>query len=675
AGVLWAVGTTYTTEAVIEVFPRYVGILGEDSELEIKGGYLNFVENQALTLRSYEIAREALQKLREASARPEGIEADEASAARLADALEVRHVRNTYRIVVSLSSKEPQGIAEVVNAVVQAYLHRVNKQEKFIAEEERVRTLQTQQGILREALSGLLARKAQIAQSLGVVRFDQDRFENPYDRSIVGTKTALGMARRRRIEAEAALAAFAGRDRDKVRMKMRTGLQDLIDQDPGHREIRRLTNAVLIQRKAEIAGLPPDSSRRRAAEQEISEIESHAKEEERRLTQRYVRKIEDDVILEWDAIQTSFLKARENEDLLQQEYDAQKEENLRFAALYEQAVSLRSEIDRTREQLGAIQNRLDTFAFEKDAPGIARVSSPARAPALPEMTKLVKILILFVAAALLLSVAGPTAVDYFDPRVLTPLDAMHALRFPPLGWVLERRDRATEAFAADQLRRLALLLNRQRTLEGHRRFVLTSPKAGGGTSELALELAQTLSGIGVRTVAVEVNAFRPDPRYAPEDPGRPGLSAVLAGKARAEETIVPGDGRLPDRIPLCETSPDRHISRAEKIPAALDSLQYRYDLFLLDAPPMLLSADAEILSGVVGVTLLVVEAESITFGEVKRAAGTLKKNTGSVLGVIVNRVRVHLQGGYFSELLKEYESGRKLPRSGLLYRLFWGRRP
>ena len=92
-------------------------------------------------------------------------------------------------------------------------------------------------------------------------------------------------------------------------------------------------------------------------------------------------------------------------------------------------------------------------------------------------------------------------------------------------------------------------------------------------------------------------------------------------------------------------------------------------MILIDTPPLLLSANAELLGEVAGGVLLVIEAGIVVPGELKRAASLLQRLDPPVVGSVLNRVKVFKGGGYFADLLKEYETGAKL-RPGLIQRLF-----
>ena len=266
----------------------------------------------------------------------------------------------------------------------------------------------------------------------------------------------------------------------------------------------------------------------------------------------------------------------------------------------------------------------------------------------------------------------PIAVDYLDKRIKSPVEVGALLGFPPLGWIIERSSPKTQAFAVDQMRRLALAIERECNAHGTTCIAVTAAKPGEGTTTLVLDLARMLSDIGVRTLAVEANAFKPSARFAAAEETH-GFAAALAGMAKLETAIIPATDVLPDRLPLGDIGDDPHLSiHGELRPAlddALQELKGMYDLVLLDVPPILLSADAELLIGSAGAALLVIAAERVTKGEIRRAARSLERLAPPVVGVVVTRVRVYDGGGYFAEMLKEYETRERATRSGLLARL------
>jgi len=71
--------------------------------------------------------------------------------------------------------------------------------------------------------------------------------------------------------------------------------------------------------------------------------------------------------------------------------------------------------------------------------------------------------------------------------------------------------------------------------------------------------------------------------------------------------------------------------------ALLDALRAHFDWVILDSPPLLFAADANLLATMCDGTVLVVRIGSTTFDSVSRALQSLCEN--NVLGIVVNGAR------------------------------------
>ncbi|MEZ5671512.1 MAG: hypothetical protein R3E08_03685 [Thiotrichaceae bacterium] len=188
---------------------------------------------------------------------------------------------------------------------------------------------------------------------------------------------------------------------------------------------------------------------------------------------------------------------------------------------------------------------------------------------------------------------------------------------------------------------------------------------------MTLELAKILSELGVRALAVEMNAFKPDARYLGIDPNK-GLNYLLNHPVQVplEQVIVAATHELPERLPVGLTN-TRHLVTFGRLPALLERLGENYDLILLDAPPVLLSADTELFAEITDGILLIIEAERVIPGELKRATHLIERLSPPVVATVMNRVRIYQGGGYFLQLLNEYSTASTL-RMSWLKRLLWG---
>ena len=109
-----------------------------------------------------------------------------------------------------------------------------------------------------------------------------------------------------------------------------------------------------------------------------------------------------------------------------------------------------------------------------------------------------------------------------------------------------------------------------------------------------------------------------------------------------------GNRGLPARVRCGVEDGQPHLGRVDRLPELLDAWRGEFAFVLVDAPPLLLAADAEIVLDRVGQALLIVEADATTRGELARAKRTLEGSAAQAVGMIVNRVRALEGGGYLT---------------------------
>jgi Mrp family chromosome partitioning ATPase len=205
---------------------------------------------------------------------------------------------------------------------------------------------------------------------------------------------------------------------------------------------------------------------------------------------------------------------------------------------------------------------------------------------------------------------------------------------------------------ADIKRRLAIALEREHELHDTRLFLFTSVKAGAGVTGLAFEMALEFGDLGVKSVVVEVNPFRPDARYR-DGRFQAGLLDLINGESTLEEAISSAKGVLPDRIGIgLPVNP--HLYGYDTLREILARLKTRYPIVLLDAAPILFSADPEFLTAMADHTVLLVKARDVTTGELKRALSILEKQNPKAVSFVVTNLEIYQRGGYFANSNKEY---------------------
>lgn len=643
---------SYSAAATVQVAPRYMKNLRDDGELDFPSNtqYRAFLEQQARSVLRYDIVQDAVRTLDPARVAWRGPDESERVAIdRLRGLITVRTVPDTYMIVVQLDGPSKDGLAEIVNAIVATYVERMRTERVFGAD-VRVRNLETREAELGAAIKDKTTRRTALALELGVTGFT-GKEENPYDRLLADLRSAHADARKKRFEAEARLKAFEARGETDIGTR---SVQEAVLIDPGLANLK----ASLYKRRAEVlvklAGLTPGHPAFAELDEELRLLEGEIEKQTGALS----REVRENLKARYA---TTLEQARRVEEDLANELAETGKRGSGFANLYNEASTLTLDMDQDRKELDIVRQRLNELAGEQNSFGFVRLVNPALPPEQPFGPGKKKLVLMILAAAFGAGLVAPVARDLLDRRLYTVNDAERLLGIPALGWMVERSDAATRLFGEDLMRRLAGGLINEQQRHGTRVFAFSSVKAGAGVSELALSLGRTLDALGYPALVVEANAFKRDARLrAGAAPGQPGLAAALAGQADAGDCVIPANAELPARVPVGDTGGARHIDRLDRIGELADAWGKDYRFILVDIPPLLLSADAEILARSLEHLILVAEAGGITSGELRRAGRQLEKLAPSAVGVVVNRVCPFKGGGYLDQMLMEYLSGRKV---------------
>jgi receptor protein-tyrosine kinase len=206
--------------------------------------------------------------------------------------------------------------------------------------------------------------------------------------------------------------------------------------------------------------------------------------------------------------------------------------------------------------------------------------------------------------------------------------------------------RPTEA-PAEEFRSLRTRLNHLQTLQPIHSIVVTSASPAEGKSFCAANLALAQSHLeGNSTLLCDFDFRRPVVHNLFQVPRSPGATDFLQGKCELHEVIRRVEGTNLYIMPAGEAvlNPLELMNLAE-VKLLIDRLPSIFNWVILDSPPLLFAADANLLSTLAHGLVLVVRLGSTTIDAVTRAMGTLCQN--NILGIVVN-------GAQKSELYSKY---------------------
>jgi len=191
----------------------------------------------------------------------------------------------------------------------------------------------------------------------------------------------------------------------------------------------------------------------------------------------------------------------------------------------------------------------------------------------------------------------------------------------------------------EEFRTLRTRLNHMQSLQPIHTTVITSPSPAEGKSFAAANLALAQSQLaGNYTLLADFDFRRPIVHNLFQTDRSPGITDYLQGKIQLHEAIRRvGDSNL-FIMPAGEAVINPlELLNLREVKFMLDRLPDLFNWVILDSPPLLFAADANLLSTLCHGTILVVRIGSTTIDSVTRAMQSLCQN--NVLGIVVNGAR------------------------------------
>jgi protein-tyrosine kinase len=191
----------------------------------------------------------------------------------------------------------------------------------------------------------------------------------------------------------------------------------------------------------------------------------------------------------------------------------------------------------------------------------------------------------------------------------------------------------------EEFRTLRTRLNHMKSLQPIHSIVVTSPSPAEGKSLSAANLALAESHLaGNSTLLADFDFRRPIVHTMFGLDRSPGITDYLLGKAPLSKCIKKIAGTTLYIMPAGEAVINPlELLNLREVKLLMDRLPSLFNWIILDSPPLLFAADANLLSTMCHGTLLVVRIGHTTIDSVTRAMQSLCNN--NVLGIVVNGAR------------------------------------
>ena len=170
-------------------------------------------------------------------------------------------------------------------------------------------------------------------------------------------------------------------------------------------------------------------------------------------------------------------------------------------------------------------------------------------------------------------------------------------------------------------------------------FVVTSAVPGEGKSTTAINLALTLAKASQKVLLIEADLRRPRvSTYLRLEP-TVGLTTVLVGAIDVDSAIQPYRETGLDVVTSGTVPPNpAELLQSQTMQTTLDKLRGRYDLIIIDAPPLLPVTDAAVLATQADGAILVVRHGKTSREQVSEASKRLESVDAKAFGAVLNMV-------------------------------------
>lgn len=254
-------------------------------------------------------------------------------------------------------------------------------------------------------------------------------------------------------------------------------------------------------------------------------------------------------------------------------------------------------------------------------------------------------LVVGVGAGLLIGVCIALVRQLLDTTVKSSDDLLPITSAPVLGSIpLSSSARRDEVLGTDPPRVEAFRMLRTNIQfvdvdNPHKVFVVTSPVQGEGKSATAVNLAASLAQAGVKVLLMDGDLRRPKVAAYLGLDASTGVTTVLLGRVTLEDAIQRHTVTDLDVLASGVTPPNAaELLQSKAMAGLLAKVRSRYDIVIVDAPPLLPVTDAALLSSQADGAIMIIRYGRTTRDRIVTATERLTAVDANVVGAVLNMV-------------------------------------
>ena len=170
-------------------------------------------------------------------------------------------------------------------------------------------------------------------------------------------------------------------------------------------------------------------------------------------------------------------------------------------------------------------------------------------------------------------------------------------------------------------------------------IMVSSPGPGEGKTTTVSNLAITYANLGKKTLLIDADLRKPIIDKVFDLDKDNGLTSYITGNSSANDIIQKTEIDNLEIISSGITPPNpSELLNSDKMEKLINRLQSKYDVVLIDTPPMIAVTDALVLSKIVDNFILVCRSDVTQKGALDRSIKSLKQVGGKFDGTVLNAI-------------------------------------
>jgi polysaccharide biosynthesis transport protein len=336
-------------------------------------------------------------------------------------------------------------------------------------------------------------------------------------------------------------------------------------------------------------------------------------------------------------------------DSIVDKYDA------KFNKLPKTAIEL-ARYQRKRESLENLYNLIEekyqeALINEQSQPGNVLIIDNARKPNSPSKPNRILIVLVGLVLGAGMSFGYVFIKNYFDNTVKTPED-MEKKNINVLAWIPQIEGlgingsnefdfivaKKPDSIPSEAFRALRTRVQFTKVdSESLKTILITSSAPQEGKTTIAVNLAGSFAQSNKKTLMLDCDLRKPRVHSVFNSNRIPGVIDYLFNQASLDEIIRPTEIENLSFIATGTIPPNpAEMLESKPMHEFIDRMRERFDIVIMDSPPIIAVTDSEILATMVDGVILIVSADTTEVDLMEKSVGLMKNDKVSFLGSVLN---------------------------------------